>query len=295
MRIISSAPCRIGLFGGGTDTNPYAEKYGGVVINIAINLRQKVILGDGSKLLEYDNPDFFKAFTFLPVKHEFENDIESGLGTSAALAVSLVGASRTGLSRSEIAEKAWKIEVSKLGLFGGKQDQYASVFGGMNLWKFSNVVKRIGIAKEKAEKLKKYILLFSTGITRPNPKLQENLKVLTEKQKQALDIIKQIASDAYHRIYSEDYEGLGNLLNDSWRYKKMSNKVTNKKINGIYDLAISSGTWGGKLCGSGGGGHMIFMADSNNHEKIIYNLSKVGVENIPYKIDYDGLKVERIN
>jgi len=305
LKYFVQAPTRISLFGGGTDVGEYAEKYGGICVNMAINIRQKYYFDinsegyDDDMLFDYNlvgdgklEEAFFKEFDYRPKEllQEFDNSIHSGLGSSASASVCLVYAlsKLTGieLTKYEIAEKAWDIEVNKVGLFGGKQDQYCAVFGGMNLMKFGKEVKVLPFQRKAAERLAKHILLFDTGIKREDSKIQENLKEITSEQKQVLDIMKNLANDAYHRIYKGGIEGLGRLLDNSWRYKKQSNKVTTPEIDMIYNKAKDLGAYGGKLCGSGGGGYMIFIVPKEKQE---YFKNNVGLRWVDFEIDWQGV------
>ena len=299
MRITATAPCRLSLFGGGTDVGEYANKYNGVCINMAINIYQHITLGDSPNLYSYidgSDPKFYEAFfkdmDYKPkyLHQDFDNSIHSGLGTSASLGVALTSLlSRIkgyNLSRYEIAEKAWDIEVNKIGLFGGKQDQFASAFGGFNLMKFQGVVEVQSFPRGIAQNIADHILLFNTGIHRKNPNLQNNLKEISPEQKSALDILKELANDAYHRIYGGDIKGLGRILNDTWNYKKKSNQVSTPEIDEIYEKALKAGAYGGKLCGSGQGGYMIFIADKKKHEDIKKALDLKWVD---FSIDWNGV------
>jgi len=302
MKIISTAPTRISIFGGGTDLPVYSEQYGGVCINMAINLRQKIELDDSTsniELLSEDSRMFFSVFLqeMLPIgfSHKFDAPIESGLGSSASLAVALIGAinkaKNLGMTKEEIAEKAWDIEVNKLGLYGGRQDQYASVWGRTNLWHFNKKVERIEFTREVAEELAKYILLFHTGENRKDPRIQEELKILTKQQTEALHGVKTVALEAKEPIALRNWNKVGDLLDRAWTFKMMSNKkMTTKKIDELYEVAMKAGAWGGKLLGSGGGGHMIFMADKPLHTNLIEKLWENGAKHIDYSIDWNGLE-----
>ena len=69
------------------------------------------------------------------------------------------------------------------------------------------------------------------------------------------------------RIINGELKNIGNILHENWILKKdLSSKVSNLKINEIYQAAIDAGAYGGKLLGAGGGGYFIFFVDEkNNH------------------------------
>lgn len=307
MRVIAQAPCRIGLLGGGTDVGEYASKYGGICINLAINIRQKIELeGSGHEITPLLNiptdcepgfyMKFFEEMDIMPqeIKQSFDGEIESGLGSSAAVASALVGglAKLKGIimTKEEIAEEAWDIEVNKLGLFGGKQDQYAAVYGGANLLLFEDKVYRYSLSKDKIDKITPYMCLFYTGINRNSPNIQEGLRNIKIRQKVALDKIKALTYDGIDVINNADWEGLGYLLDEAWEYKKQSNVgISDMAIGRLYESAKSHGAIGGKILGSGGGGHMMFI--TKDPEKLI---SSMKIKHIPFEVDWEGLKVDEI-
>jgi D-glycero-alpha-D-manno-heptose-7-phosphate kinase len=296
--ILATAPTRLGLFGGGTDLPIYSSKYGGVCINMAINLRQFVVVGGIDVLQDGDNPAFFKAFTREPVYHTKDMPAESGLGSSASLAVALLGAvnkmHNKGWTKDQIAELAWEVEVNKLGLFGGKQDQYACIYGGLNEWTFTNcVIQQNPFPRSVADSLSKRILVFYSGENRKNTKIQEQLKELTPQQKEALDRIKNITHEAYHKIYRGNYKGLGGLLKRSWIEKKKSNPLaTNERLDEIHNALTDS--WGSKTSGSGGGGFCFCIADPKKHDKIINKMESIGCVHYDFGVDYNGLEVRKL-
>src|SRR3990167_9223292 len=145
---------------------------------MAINIRQHITISDESKTYSYlegASPKFYEAFfdefNYRPpsMKTDFDARIESGLGSSASAAVCLVGAiSRArglDMKRYEIAERAWDIEVNKLGLYGGRQDQFAAAYGGMNIFWFvpTGRVDINSVKNSTASYIQKHILLFDTG------------------------------------------------------------------------------------------------------------------------------------
>ena len=169
----SKAPLRIGLAGGGTDVSPYSDLYGGAILNSTISLyayaniellrEDKIILQseDRKEREEFDySPELpingkldllkgvynriqkdygvpikgFKLSTFV------DAPAGSGLGTSSTLVVAITGVFaemlKLPLGEYDIAQYAYEIERKDLALAGGKQDQYAATFGGVNFMEF---------------------------------------------------------------------------------------------------------------------------------------------------------------
>ena len=315
MKIQSLAPTRASLFGGGTDVSPYCDEYGGLCVNMAINLRQKLTLYSeddiyehpyvtvpslGSEKFYYTILEEFKinGGHLSSIKAEFDGLIESGIGSSASAAVCLVGAINKrlnlGMSLDQIAEKAWDIEVNKLRLFGGKQDQYAAAYGGVNVMEFKkDGVKITPLAKGFIEPLLPSLTLFYTGTNRKSAKIQEGFKKLTKDQIWALDRIKRLAFNAIDPIAKGDYIKVGALLDDAWELKKLSNKgVTNNIIDEIYAKAKELGAYGGKCCGAGGGGFMLFVVNPEEREKFIKEL---GLEWWDFSPCWQGLETRILN
>ena len=294
MKIISTAPCRISLLGGGTDVHTYSDKFGGVCINMAINIRQKVELNvPKTQLLQRDNPKFFKEFIgSRKVAHFFPGEIESGLGSSAALAVSLLGAKNElkglQMSKGEIAEKAYQIEVNKLKMFGGRQDQYCSSFGGVNLMEFEDGKVTVTPLNNFVDKVLPSLLLFHIGENRRSTKIQEGFKELTSSQEERLHSIKDSVIEGAKIISSGDIKKFGQFMDKYWQIKKTTNKgITNDYIDQMYDEARYFGAYGGKLLGSGGGGHMLFVVDPDKREEFKRN---TGLKWVDFAIDYNGLE-----
>src|SRR5829696_4847064 len=136
----SKAPLRIGLAGGGTDVSPYSDLYGGAILNATISLyahatieplEEERILLDANDRNESEG---FRLSTFV------DAPAGSGLGTSSTLVVAIIGAfaemMRLPLGEYDIAHYAYEIERKYLNLAGGRQDQYAATFGGVNFMEF---------------------------------------------------------------------------------------------------------------------------------------------------------------
>lgn len=314
MKILSVAPTRIGLFGGGTDLPEYASRFGGLVINMAINLRSHFTLFTGDDIYDPEaqnsvpylgKREFVYAFReefgindmhLSKFNSSFDGLLEAGLGSSASSAVSIIGAinkaKNLGMSLDEIAEKAWDIEVNKLKMYGGRQDQFAAAYGGFNIMKFyENIVtvEPLETPFTYSNKLLSSFVLFYTGENRKSAVIQEGFKKLTKDQVWALDRIKDLAFKAIDPIAKGDYIKVGALLDEAWEWKKLSNKgVTNPEIDAIYSKAKDLGAYGFKCCGAGGGGFAICIINPKERQEFI---KKLGLEWYDFSIDFNGLEV----
>ena len=309
MRVLSSAPTRISLSGGGTDLPVFYERHQGLVVSLAINIRQNISLERAtapqttSFMPENSNPDFYRTIIRemglndqeIELQATFEGKIQSGLGTSASAAVALISSlsklKEMYLNPGELAELAWDIEVNRFKMYGGKQDQYAAAFGGMNTFHFSESgVKVESWEKEVAHELEKHLLLFHTGIIRTDTKIQEELLSLSETQIIELEKIRTNTMSLVGAIKAGDMKFTGHIIAYSWEHKKRSNsKVTSGEIDKIYDTAMLSGAYGGKLCGSGGGGYIFFVVPPQRQLNVIGNLAGIGCNPVDFSIDYQGV------
>ena len=303
MRIYSSAPCRIGLFGGGTDVPPYSTMYGGTCVNIAINIRQEIILNEDNEwnLKSYDSEIFFKTIlhTLAPgytlgVKHIFRGEIESGLGTSAALAVALVNATNklrnVIMSRSRLAEIARQVEVEHIDLFTGRQDQYASSCGGANILDFKDDNVNVHpIPRDVIDPLRPYLMLFHTGFKRQAARILDNYKSLTPNSIRALDNLNSLAHKGIHYIIRKDIYEIARTMKESWEMKKESNPLVSSSFaDEIYQYALSMGALAGKLCGAGGGGYMLFIVEPSRQNIFKYEMAGKGLRHVDFSIDWNG-------
>lgn len=304
MKITAQAPTRISLFGGGTDLPVFSDKYGGLVISMAINIHKTITFSDEGKNNSLDER-FVKAFLDeYGVNYSFEEGgdgvFHGGLGGSASMAVAIVAALDPLLSKEERAEKAWQICNNRLGLYSGKQDEYAASFGGMNTILFTkNEVVVTPVDRDTALFWKDRILLFDTGERRVNPKLQENLKTLRIDREMRLQMIKAAAEAALPAIESRNVKEVAWLIRDSWSLKSGLPWVSNEKIDRIYHAAFNdeervTGEWAlaGKLLGSGGGGYMAFLVEPKKQKKVIEKLEQIeGVKHCKFSIDWEGAKI----
>jgi D-glycero-alpha-D-manno-heptose-7-phosphate kinase len=335
MKIRSKAPFRIGLAGGGTDVSPYSDQYGGAILNATISLFAyttiiprtdgKIIFKatDRGEELIYDSAEELPITGNLDIQVGVYNRIVrefgkkglsfemitsmdvssgSGLGTSSTLVVSILGAFvewfKLPLGEYDIAQLAYDIERVDLKMAGGKQDQYAATFGGVNFMEFYEdnkvIVNPLRIKEELLNELQFNLILYYTETSRESAKIIEtqtrNAKTKKDKPVQAMHSVKEQAFLMKEALLKDELHKIGEILSISWESKKkMAVGITNELIDDIYSTAIEAGATGGKISGAGGGGFMIFYAEEANRYKVIEALRKFGGQAKRYEFTKEGL------
>jgi D-glycero-alpha-D-manno-heptose-7-phosphate kinase len=331
MIIRSIAPLRVSFAGGGTDIAEYSQEYGGAVINSTINWYAHTHLApvkDGIRLISLDfgtdeklehmaydgKHDLVKATlnkiagiksgTGAELLMHTDAPPGSGLGSSSAVVVSLIGALNNWLgkfmSEYEVAEIAYEIERKELGIKGGYQDQFSSVFGGFNYIEFPKdgnvIVNPLRISQDNIKELECHLLLCYTGGTRLSANIikrqvedfkdGKNVEVLHEQKKMALDM--------KNCLLKGDFDEFGKLLDVAWQTKKkMASGISNKRIDDLYEKARTKGAVGGKILGAGGGGYLLLYCNYMNRHEVAKAMHSMGAEPKPFSFVKDGLTVWR--
>jgi D-glycero-alpha-D-manno-heptose-7-phosphate kinase len=228
----------------------------------------------------------------------------SGLGASSALTVNFVKTISTmkgeNLSKEKLAETAFHIGRNILHYPIGKQDEYASAFGGFNYIKFGKdevKVHPINIGKSTLLELQQNLLLFFVGndVRNSTAILKSQLERIEQNQHDtinSLHFVKQLAEELYESLNKSDIHAFGELLHKSWvAKKKFAKNITNEHIDKIYELALKHGVVGGKLTGAGGGGHMLFYCELPYQEAFIQKMESLGLKQVKFNFHNEGPKV----
>ncbi len=334
MKYRSKAPFRIGLAGGGTDVSPYSDEFGGAILNATVNLFATTTIlprTDGKiiiRAVDRDEELIFDSMEELPIdgildlqkgvynrivtqfskeKLSFEMitnmDVSSGsgLGTSSTLVVSILGAFvewlKLPLGEYDIAHLAYDIERIDLNMAGGKQDQYAATFGGVNFMEFYGdkvIVNPLRIRQVRIDELEFNLILYYTQTSRESAKIIEsqagNAKNKSEKPVNAMHEVKKQAFLMKEALLKDELPRIGDILSVSWEHKKnMATGITNEFLDNIYNSAIKAGATGGKISGAGGGGFMIFYCGNDTRYSVIKALKEFGGYAYNYQLTNQGL------
>lgn len=335
MIIRSKAPLRISFGGGGTDVAPYPEEKGGVVLSTTIDKYAYCTLvtqSDDSvnvRSLDYDivtryhandelhydgKLDLVKAtIKAMKIKNGLNLFLHSdappgsGLGTSSAMTVAIVGAFKhwlkLPLTDYDVAELAYHIEREELGIKGGRQDQYAASFGGFNFIEFlgkTTVVNSLRIKGETLNELEYRLMLCYTGMTRLSAGIiEEQVTGYVQKREdvvRALDETKKQAVAMKNALLLGQIDEFGSLLHQAWcSKKKLSTKITDPHIDELYEVARQSGAIGGKLLGAGGGGYLLLLCEFDKWHIVAENLERLGGKVLKFTFDFRGLQTWEVN
>ncbi|NTW25961.1 MAG: dehydrogenase [Lentimicrobium sp.] len=335
MIIRSKAPLRIGLAGGGSDVSPYSDLYGGAILNATISLYAyativprtdgKIVFDsiDKNEYYEFEAAECLpvngilnlhrgvynrvvKDFSKKPLSFTLSTRVDapagSGLGTSSTLVVAILGAFaewlKLPLGEYDLAKLAYDIERTDLGMAGGKQDQYAATFGGVNYMEFfandKVIVNPLRIKDIYLNELAHNLVLFYTQTSRLSSKIIEAQSAnVISNNKRSIDAMHQLKIQSVmmkEALLKGDLDHIGEILDFGWQFKKqMADEITNPLLDEIYETARNNGASGGKISGAGGGGFMIFYCPGETRSKVIEALKRYGGESKRYDFTSVGL------
>ena len=331
MILITRAPVRISFGGGGTDLPAYYERHGGLVISTAISHYVYTILTPGwpggVQIISADyralcqrptcedliwNGDLRlpKAITYyfnlcdgLTIFLASQIPPGTGLGSSGSVAVSMIKALAfwcgLDLGPAQVAELACYIEIEKMGMPVGKQDQYASAFGGLNCITFSRSgvhVEPIRVPAGTRETLEKGLMLFFTGTSRQSSTILRRQKTASQQGDRStiyrLDAIKDLGLGIRAALEQGDLEEFADLLDQSWTQKRqLTEGITNPFLDQCYQAAREHGALGGKVTGAGGGGFLMLFCPEGQQEEVTEVLTGMGLQRRLFTLDDQGVQV----
>lgn len=324
--IVTKAPLRITLGGGGTDLPSCYSKYGGFILSAAINKYVYIVLNrpavDKFIRLKYSEAETVKSLTEIrhPLFREslkllnIEPGVElasmaditagSGLGSSgtflAALLLALHTSKKEKIDTGTLAEEACRVEMDIVRAPVGKQDQYLAVYGGitcLDIAKDGTVkVEPLNISAHYLSELRNNILLFYTGVVRRSYTILQQQKEESEcGNKAVLENLlktKEIGQQIKAALEQGNLDRFGELLDVHWQNKKKrSSKIANQKIEKWYETAKQCGVLGGKIMGAGGGGVFMLYCPDKTRKMVRAAMSREGLVEMSFDFEPEGAKV----
>jgi len=294
MKIVAEAPVRIDFAGAWTDVPVFYQTFGGATLNAAIN---KYVKGE---LLTGAHREMKDGMT---VHYEANLPWGAGLGSSATMNVLWLGLVKgrplsTVQERLAIAEDAFRIE-KVLGIIGGKQDQCASALGGINVFEFSEEGIRstpVGLSATRVRELESVLLLCYTGAARLSSRIHENVwGNFAKGHRDVIDALirmRDSAFDGKEALEKGELEKFGKILTTQFDCTKiMDSSTSNQTLEDLFAL-VREHAFGGKPCGAGGGGCVVFCCRGERERaQAAEKIKKAGFTVIDFTFDFHGLKV----
>ena len=301
--IITSTPLRISFFGGGTDYPVWYREHGGAVLATTIDKRCYITCRRLPPFFEYhsrisyakvenvksndaiEHPSVRACLQFLgidegvEIHHVADLPARAGLGTSSAFTVGLLlglYALKDRMRDKELlAADAIQIEQELLQEAVGAQDQVSAAYGGFNRINFlpdgSIEVHRVLTSQARLAELESNLTLYFTGFARTASEVAQEQVAVTPRRERELKTMLEFVHEAERIACSQNcsLDEFGRLLHESWQVKRtLTSRITNPAIDEIYEAGISAGALGGKLCGAGGGGFMLFYVRPDRQDAL---------------------------
>jgi len=319
--IITKAPFRISFAGGGSDLKSFYERNGyGAVVSTTINKYMYIMLHpyfhdkirikyskleDVEEIESIKHPIVKACLKLVKIQKGIEiasiADVPAGtgIGSSSAFTVSLLHALYTSKnkfnSKERLAKEACKIEIEILKEPIGKQDQYATSYGGFNYIQFNAdgtvFVEPLVFKPEAKRKLQKRLLMFYVGNTRKARTILTKQKKNMKKEEKYVMVQKMVslAEDMRNYLNRGNLQRFGESLHQGWILKKgLSNNISNPAIDENYNKALKAGAIGGKVLGAGGGGFLLFYCEPKYQNAVRNTLN---LRELKFNLDSEGSKI----
>ena len=323
--IISRTPFRVSFFGGSTDYPAWYNNHPGAVLATSINKycyiscrylppffehKYRVVYSKIETVkdkMQIQHPvvraaiGLMKIDKGLEIHHDGDLPARTGLGSSSSFTVGMLHAlyALNGImpTKKQLALEAINLERNILKENVGSQDQITASIGGFNRIDFDSGSKNefretpIMIGNNRKQDLQNHLMLFFTGISRYASDVAKRKIENIPNKTQQLKIMYQMVEEAISILNAEGpLSKFGDLLHESWMLKReLSEGITNRYVDEIYDVARKEGALGGKLLGAGGGGFMLIFAPPEKHSAIENKLKDL--LRVPFEFENQGSQI----
>lgn len=333
-RTRARAPLRLGLAGGGTDLSPYCDDFGGAVLNVTVDryaFASFLPRDDNKIVFESDDTGVVETFDLdspldgaalllhrgvyermirefndgrrlaLTIRTTVDAPAGSGLGSSSALVVALVNGMRAILGAPlgdyDVAHLAYEIERIDLGLSGGRQDQYAAAFGGINYIEFLAgdrvIVNPLRVREAVNNELESSLVVCFSGRSRSSAAIIDRqtagLNAHSTKTMDAMHQLKADAAEMKRALLLGQIDRMAEILDASWQAKqRTADGISTDRIHELVALAKDNGALAGKVSGAGGGGFMFFLVHPEHRYRLLDVLGRAGASSSPVKFTHRG-------
>jgi D-glycero-alpha-D-manno-heptose-7-phosphate kinase len=323
--IVSRAPVRFSLGGGGTDLPSYSLQHGGFVVAAAVDKFVFVCV----------NPRFQETIRLAYTESELVDSVDqirhrifrsalqatglvkslelhsladvpanTGLGSSSSFTVALLNGlhafKREFVPAEQLAREACHLEIDVLKEPIGKQDQYIAAYGGISAMNFhldgSVDVERLPLSDAVIDDLESNLVIYFSGVERSaSTVLKEQAKTIVENKDAAVQRMHRIKALGYETkriLLAGQIDQYGEMLHEHWTNKrKLASNMADSAIDEHYDAARKAGAIGGKLMGAGGGGFFMFYVRAGERRSVHEAMAARGLRRMRFRFDFDGARI----
>lgn len=316
--IITRTPMRISFAGGGSDLPAFYQDEPGHVISATINKYIYITVTpkyDGAVRVSYSKTE--NVATAREVEHPLVRacldmagvrggveivsvaDIPAGtgLGSSSAFTVGLLAAlyahEHEFRPTDVLAHDACQVEIGICNAPIGKQDQYAAAHGGLRAYTFHPdgrvSTEAIALHVETRAALHDHLLLLDTGTRRDAGAILagQSAAMCDSRARANVRTMANLAQTFSDALRCGRIAECGDILDVAWALKRALG-TSNERIDAWYSAARKAGALGGKVCGAGGGGFLLFLAPPDQHAAITRAL---GLRAVPIRLVDHGVQV----
>ena len=320
--IITKTPFRASFFGGGSDLEAFYSRSPGAVLSVTLNkfmyISSHPFFDENQIRLKYSVTETvddvanlkhpivrevlrrFNARAALEISSNADIPAGTGLGSSSAFTVGMLHNfyARSGrfVTRERLAEEACDIEINVLKEPIGKQDQYASAVGGLNVFKFAPngqvEIETLHLNKSCFEALSRNSMLFYTGRSRATASIlsEQRANMSSEDKFKTVQSMVQLVWQGRDALYRGDLREFGSLLDEGWKLKRrLAANISDEWLDSLYESAIAAGARGGKLLGAGSGGFLFFYCEEERQPAVRRALSNL--REFRFRFENEGSKV----
>jgi D-glycero-alpha-D-manno-heptose-7-phosphate kinase len=294
------APTRIDFGGGWTDVPPYDVEQGGFVCNVAISryatVRVRAASSVNSAELSVVRPS---DVALLKAAARRYSPVAAGLGGSSAAGVASIAASLRWkgetYTREAVAEASRELEVTEMGIAGGRQDHYAAAFGGALGIRFADTVttQPIGLTATASAELPRRCIVIYTGESRISGNtitaVMDAYRSGARPVRTALKRMRELAEQMASALSRGNLDELGALVGEHWQHQRsLDPAIPTPLIDTIIDHADRAGAIGSKALGASGGGCVLIVAPTNRVQEVRRAVAPFGMF-IDYAVDTRGV------
>jgi D-glycero-alpha-D-manno-heptose-7-phosphate kinase len=312
--ILVRTPFRVSFAGGGSDMAGFYRTHYGAVVSTTINKYMYVMIhpyfhdkirikysktedvSDASRIrhpLVRECLKLTKITRGVEIASIADVPAGTGLGSSSAFTVGLLHAlalfKKQRVSKQELARNACRIEIEKVGEPIGKQDQYASSFGGLNFIRFnpsgSVSVEPVRMQSRHLCELQRRLLLFYSGQDRNAGDVLREQKSNVRRTTDKLLAMVKLAEEVRGRLETGDLEGFADCLHRGWLLKRQfADSISNRRLDAVYEKAHKAKAKG-KLLGAGGGGFFLFYCEPARQQRL---REELGLRELKFSFEEKG-------